>query len=149
MFSIPSGVFNKYREVATYMETPECFGTSCKLVFVSKIVSSQQESFGKRLTIRPTGGDRSTEYTDYQEYTEDVVLRVYWDKSSFNKFGNIIIPDGGCMTVCTIDNYDKINKASFLLIFTDLHQTLKFEKASEISPYGLDNKSISCVWKRV
>jgi len=149
MFSIPSGIFTKYAEVADYMLTSECFGTSCQLVYASKIVVSTNDDLRQRRTMKPSGGNRGDELTEYVETTENVTLRVYYDKKSFYKVASLTVPDGGCMTICSVSLRQKLDRASFLLTNTEQDQPWKYEKASEIIPWGLDKQYIVCAWARV
>jgi hypothetical protein len=41
------------------------------------------------------------------ENTEDITLRIYWDKRDFKKFGNIEVPDGSIMTIGKYEDLQK------------------------------------------
>jgi hypothetical protein len=99
--------------------------------------------------MKPSGGNRGDELTEYVETTENVTLRVYYDKKSFYKVASLTVPDGGCMTICSVSLRQKLDRASFLLTNTEQDQPWKYEKASEIIPWGLDKQYIVCAWARV
>lgn len=144
MINIPSGVFNKYKEVADYMLSADCFGTVCQLIYASKIVTSTDTNLRQRLTMKPSGGNRGNELTEYVETSENITLRVYYDKKSFSKIASLVVPDGGCMTICLVSLRDKVDRASFLLA-----DSKRYEKASEILLWGLNKEYIVCSWARV
>lgn len=159
MVTIPSGVFNKYAEFADAMLTPEVFGTACKLVYTDKIQvidNSVPEIKQRKLmnlqNVSPQSGFKRGEIS-YKtvETTEDITLRIYWDKKEFKKFGNIEAPDGSLMTIGAYADLPKINKAIALLINTDKngHADWRFTKIGEPTLYGLDSKNyFMCFWGR-
>ena len=144
---IPSGVFNKYAEVADLMLSSSAFGKTCTLVYTETLVSGGSNSnLSQRRTFNSTG-PRGDEITTLTETTEDVVLRVYWDKKSFAKIGEIELPDGSCMTIAPSSLRAKLEKAVYLRIFSSdaVHQ---FSKAAESKPWGLDSNYIVSYWGR-
>jgi hypothetical protein len=84
------------------------------------------------------------------ENTEDITLRVYWDKKDFKKFGNIEVPDGSVMTIGSYADLAKINRANALLINTDKTGNVewRFTRASEPTLHGLSNNYFMCFWGR-
>jgi hypothetical protein len=84
------------------------------------------------------------------ENTEDITLRIYWDKRDFKKFGNIEVPDGSIMTIGKYEDLQKITRAKALLVYADKtnHQEWRFVKSSEPNIHGYNNNYIMCFWRR-
>jgi len=158
MVDIPSAVFTKYAEFANAMLASSGFGTSCKLVYTEKIqtisdpVSDiKQRKLMNLQTASPNAGfKRGSTGFKTVESTEEITLRVYWDKKDFKKFGNIEVPDGSMMTIGAYSDLEKINRAKALLINTDKtgHSEWRFVKSSEATIHGLDSNYFMCFWSR-
>lgn len=157
MITIPSGVFSKYAEAADAMLALSGFGTQCKLVFANKIeVVNNVPSIKKKKTLglqhsnSVDGFNRGETSYRTVETTEDIVLRVYWDKKTFEKYAGIDFPNGGVMTIGAYADLDNVDRASFLLINTDKtgHVEWKFEKVAESRIHGLNKNYIMSFWKR-
>jgi hypothetical protein len=158
MVTIPSGVFSKYAEFADAMLASSGFGVSCKLVYTEKIEVINQVvpaiKQRKVMNIQDTSPDSGFRRSDTSfktvENTENITLRVYWDKKDFKKFGNIEVPDGSIMTIGAYSNLQKINRAKALLINTDKTGNVewRFVKTSEPTLHGLDNNYFMCFWGR-
>jgi len=158
MVTIPSGVFSKYAEFADAMLASSGFGISCKLVYTEKIQTInqtvpnlKQRKVMNLQNISPDAGfKRGTTSFKTVENTENITLRVYWDKKDFKKFGNIEVPDGSVMTIGNYSDLTKINRAKALLINTDKTGNVewKFTKSSEPTLHGLDNDYFMCFWSR-
>jgi hypothetical protein len=158
-FTIPSGVFTKYAEYADAMLDLTGFGLPCQLVYAEKIqvVSNsipqlkQKKVMNLHEASSNSGFSRGDDEFKLVETTEDITLRVYWDKKAFRKFGNIDVPDGSVMTIGRYSDLAKINRASFLLINTAVtgHMPWKFEKLAESTSHGLNNNYLMSYWKRV
>jgi len=156
--SIPSGVFTKYAEFADAMLASSGFGMSCKLVYTEKIETivdvvpdiKQRKLMNLQNTSPDSGFKRGSTSFKTVETTEDITLRVYWDKKDFKKFGNIEVPDGGIMTIGAYADLQKINRAKALLINTDRtgHAEWRFTKNGEPILHGLDQKYFMCFWSR-
>ena len=84
------------------------------------------------------------------ETTEEVPVRMYCDKKSFQKFGHIQVPDGSVMTITQYKYLDKFNKAIALLVCTDKtdHQEWRFVKSAEPITHGLNNNYLMGFWGR-
>lgn len=158
MVTIPSGVFTKYAEFADAMLASSGFGMSCKLVYTDKIQvidSSVPEIKQRKLmnlqNVSPQSGFKRGE-TSYKtvETTENITLRVYWDKKDFKRFGNIEVPDGAVMTIGAYADLSKINRANKLLLNTDRtgHVEWSFTKVSEPILHGLNQNYFMCFWGR-
>jgi hypothetical protein len=158
MVTIPSGVFTKYAEFADAMLASSGFGISCKLVYTEKIQTIDQTvpniKQRKLMNLQDTSPDsgfrRATNSFKTVENTEDITLRVYWDKKDFKKFGNIEVPDGAIMTIGAYSDLTKINRAKALLINTDRTGNVewRFTKSSEPTLHGLDSNYFMCFWSR-
>ena len=158
MVTIPSGVFTKYAEFADAMLASSGFGVSCKLVYTEKIevldetvpTLKQRKVMNLQNTSPKSGFKRGTTSFKTVETTEDITLRVYWDKKDFKKFGNVEVPDGSVMTIGNYADINKINRAKELLINTDKtgHVYWKFVKASEPTLHVLNNNYLMCYWSR-
>lgn len=155
---IPSDVFTKYAEFADAMLASSGFGTACKLLYTEKIQTidnvvpeiKQRKLMNLQKTSPNSGFKRGTSSFKSVEHSEDITLRVYWDKKDFKRFGNINVPDGSVMTIGTYANLEKINRAEALLINTGQtgHVEWKFTKTSEPTLHGLNNKYFMCFWGR-
>jgi|TARA_R100000008_G_scaffold82837_1_gene67523 hypothetical protein len=160
MVTIPTGVYGKYNDFATEMlNLTSGFGVSCKLVYTDKIEvetkavpSFKQKRVMNIQKLNPDDGfGRGTKKFRTVENTENITLRVYWDKKDFKKYGNVDIPDGSVMTIGNYSDLAKIRKAAFLLIECDKtgHTQWKFEKAAEPTVHGLNSAYLMSYWKRV
>lgn len=158
MVLIPSGVFTKYAEFADAMLASSGFGTLCKIVYTEKIQTIDETVPGikqrKLMNLQDISPDsgfrRGTTSFKTVETTENITLRVYWDKKDFKKFGNIEVRDGSIMTIGKYSDLSNINRAKALLINTDKtgHIEWRFTKSSEPTLHGLDNNYFMCFWSR-
>lgn len=158
MVNIPSQVFTKYAEFADAMLASSGFGTQCKLVYTEQIQvitdpvpNIKQKKVMNLQGISPSSGfSRGDREFKTVESTEDIVLRVYWDKKDFKKFGNVEVADGSVMTIGSYSDMPKISRAKALLINTDKsgHVEWRFTRTSEPTVHGLDNDYFMCVWER-
>jgi len=158
MVTIPSSVFTKYAEFADAMLASSGFGISCKLAYTEQIQViedvvpnlKQRKLMNLQDTSPDSGFRRANISFKTVETTEDIVLRVYWDKKDFKKFGNIEVPDGSVMTIGKYSDLPKINRAKALLINTDKTGNVewRFVKNSEPTLHGLDNNYFMCYWSR-
>ena len=158
MVTIPSGVFTKYTEFADAMLASSGFGVSCKLVYTEKIQVidktvpnlKQRKVMNLQNTSANSGFKRGETSLKTVENTEDITLRVYWNKKDFKKFGNIEVPDGSVMTIGSYSDLAKINRANALLINTDKTGNVewRFTRASEPTLHGLSNNYFMCFWGR-
>lgn len=157
MVNIPPIVFTKYSEFAEAMVSPSGFGAACKLVYMEKIeVTNNVPNIKARKVmnvqdISPDSGfTRGNSSFKTTETTEDITLRVYWDKRDFKKFGNIQVPDGSVMTIGKYSDLERINKAKALLLYSDRTGNVewRFVKSSEPTLHGLDNQYFMCFWSR-
>tara|TARA_R100000152_G_C6773209_1_gene200441 strand:+ start:1656 stop:2138 length:483 start_codon:yes stop_codon:yes gene_type:complete len=159
MVTIPSGVFTKYGEFADSMLASTGFGVPCKLVYTEKIEvidnqvvpnPKQRKLMNIHNTSPDSGFRRGSKSFKTVETTEDITLRVYWDKKDFRRFGNIEVPDGSVMTIGNHSDMIKINRAKALLINTDKTGNVEFRfvKTSEPTIHGLDSDYFMCFWGR-
>lgn len=157
MVNIPPIVFTKYSEFAEAMVSPSGFGAACKLVYMEKIevVNNVPNIKARKVMnvqdISPDSGfTRGNSSFKTTETTEDITLRVYWDKRDFKKFGNIQVPDGSVMTIGKYSDLERINRAKALLLYSDRTGNVewRFVKSSEPTLHGLDNQYFMCFWSR-
>jgi len=158
MVTIPSQVFTKYAELADAMLASSGFGASCKLVYTDKIQVidetvpnlKQRKLMNLQNTSPDSGFKRGETSFKTVETTEDITLRVYWDKKDFKKFGNIEVPDGAIMTIGAYADLQKISRAKALLIKTDKtgHVEWKFVRSSEPTLHGLNQNYVMSFWSR-
>lgn len=157
MVNIPPIVFTKYSEFAEAMVSPSGFGVACKLVYMEKIevVNNVPNIKARKVMnvqdISPDSGfTRGNSSFKTTETTEDITLRVYWDKRDFKKFGNIQVPDGSVMTIGKYSDLERINRAKALLLYSDRTGNVewRFVKSSEPTLHGLDNQYFMCFWSR-
>ena len=161
MVKIPEAVFSKYLEFADAMLDTSGFGRACKLVYTEEIEviennvpNIKQRKVMNLQDISPDSGFKrgNTSYKTV-ELTEDIVLRPYWDKKDFKKFGNIEVPDGSLMTIGHFPDLVRVNRAKALLINTDRtqHVEWRFTKIGEPVIYGLNTTGFHyfmCYWGR-
>lgn len=159
MVIIPSQVFTKYAEFADAMLASSGFGVSCKLVYTDKIQviddtvpNLKQRKLMNLQDTSPVSGFKRGE-TSFKtiETTEDITLRVYWDKKDFKKFGNIEVPDGAIMTIGAYADLQKISRAKAIIIETAKtgHVEWRFAKSAEPTLHGLDQNYVMCFWSRI
>jgi hypothetical protein len=158
MVVIPSIIATKYAEFADAMLASTGFGTLCKIVYTEEIqvINNSVPAIKERKVmnlqdISPDSGFKrgSTSFKTV-ETLEDIMLRVYWDKKDFKKFGSIQVPDGSIMTIGKYEDLPKITRAKSLLVYakqTD-HQEWRFVKASEPNIHGYNSNYIMCFWSR-
>lgn len=158
MVTIPSVLFTKYKEFADAMLASSGFGVSCKLVYTEKIQVidetvpnlKQRKVMNLQNTSANSGFKRGEVSFKTVENTENITLRVYWDKKDFKKFGNVEVPDGSVMTIGEYADLTKINRANALLINTDKTGNVewRFTKTSEPTLHGFSNDYFMCFWGR-
>lgn len=155
MSIIPQAVFNKYGEFVDHMT--DDFGITCTLIYAEQveIVSNTLPTFKQKKTMdlrKSASQDFARGDVEYKtvETTENVTMRVYFDKKDFKKFGNINLPDGSIICYGKLNIFDKITKASYLKVLdTELRfQDYKFEKAAEPTIHGLNANYFISYWKR-
>lgn len=158
MVIIPQIVFTKYSEFAEAMVSPSGFGAACKLVYVeeTEIINNNVPNIKARkvMNVQDTapnsGFTRGGTSFKTTEITEDIILRIYWDKRDFKRFGSIQVPDGSIMTIGKYSDLGKVNKAKALLIYSDRTGNVewRFVKSAEPSLHGLNNQYFMCFWSR-
>lgn len=157
MVSIPSGVFTKYNEFADAMIAD--FGVNCQLVYTEKIEEisesiprpKQRRSLNVQDRNDSSGFSRGTKKYKTVENTENIKLRVYWNKKDWIKIGDIDVPDGSIQTIGYLTDITKINKAKALIVNTDVdgYEEYRFEKTAESFPWGFkQNRYVVCFWSR-
>jgi hypothetical protein len=91
------------------------------------------------------------------ESTEEITLRIYWDKKSWYDVGVAInIPAGSIQTIAYMTDLEKIEKCKYMIPKYDGMQNYdynaKFEKAGVSFPQGFkqnETKYVVTFWSRV
>lgn len=155
MVSIPEDVFTKYHEFADEMITS--FGVDCSIHYVKKISVSEADvgNINISKSLRPF--DKRKEFkqsTSYSttETSENIKLRVYWDRKSFKKISDLVIPDGGIMTIGYLTDLPKIRSCEYMKpnISNEAYLGYKFERTDNPIPWGIrKDRYFVCGWKQV
>lgn len=150
---IPSNVYTKYAEAMTMFNLTSNFGVRCTLVY-KKIapLASTPPNVKQRLTMQPEAGQagmlRGGEATKTVETTENITLRVYSDKKSFEKIGAFEFVAGSCMTIGTLAQMDNLRRASSILIYSDKSSDNRLERSGEVLIWGLNGDYCVAYWKK-
>lgn len=155
--NIPSTVFTKYQEFADGMISN--FGINCQLVYTEKVEEitesvprvKQRRSLNIQNRNDPAAFARGSKKYKTVENTEDIKLRVYWNRKDWVKIGEIDVPDGAIQTIGYLTDLPKVNKAKSLIVNTDVsgYERYDFVKTAEPFPYGLQqNRYFVCFWSR-
>ena len=88
------------------------------------------------------------------EVTEDISLRIYWDKRSWISIGvDIDVPDGAVQTIGYMSDYEKMKKANKLIAyFPDSEEKASFTRMGEGFPMGFKQNPtqyITLFWRRI
>ena len=90
------------------------------------------------------------------EATEDITLRIYWNRKGWVDIGiPIDIPEGSIQTIAYMDDLAKIKKAKYLMPKYDTiesYHTLKYERAGMSYPQGFKQNTTKYVvtfWTRI
>lgn len=166
--NIPSTVFDTYNEAVLL------FTRTAKLVYPEKkedcpnCIMSTMGTSNRSVSIYQTGGpypfDRGMPcpYCGGKGYkavesTEEITLRIYWDKKSWYDVGVAInIPAGSIQTIAYMTDLEKIEKCKYMIPKYDGMQNYdynaKFEKAGVSFPQGFkqnETKYVVTFWSRV
>ena len=161
--NIPASAFKKFNEAV------QLFMQNCTLTYPAKredCPNCIQSGFGGRsVNVYQPGGPAPFEngavcpycHGDgykYSEVTEDIELRVYWEKKSWiNLNTDITVPDGSIQTIGYMSDYDKMIKANNLTVyFKDSEGNKTFTRWGEGYPQGFKQNPtqyIAMFWKRV
>jgi hypothetical protein len=152
---IPAILYTKYNEaMSLFLETAN-FGTPCKLVYQKiSTLTSTPTPLRQRLTINgpqasQAGMLRGSEATKTVETTEDITLRVYGDKKSFDKIGAFDFIAGSCLTIGPLSLLDNIKKAHSIIINSDRDSSQRFERGGEPQIWGLNGEYCAAHWVKI
>jgi hypothetical protein len=158
MLKIPDIIGIKYAEVMDSFLESNLYTVPCQLVYNEQIevIDNQMPLVRQNKTMNlqdmhPSNGfKRGDKSFRTIETTENISLRMYWEKKDFQKFGHIQVQDGVVMTITKYENLDKFNKAIALLVCTDKtsHQEWRFIKSAEPIVHGLNNNYLMAFWRR-
>ena len=165
--SIPQSVFTTYNEAVTLFER------TAKLVYPEKKENCPNcylDTMGTRtrsVSLYRTGGPVSFERgmpcplcngKGYKiiETTEEISLRIYWERKSWIDVGiPIDFPQGSIQTIANMEDLPKIDRAKYL-IPTEYgnianYHTMKFTRAGASFPQGFKQnptKYVVTFWER-
>jgi len=164
--NIPSSVFNTYNEAVLL------FTRTATLVYPEKreqcpnCYLNTMGTRNKSVSVYRTGGPYPFErgmpcpYCNGKGYkaietTEDITLRIYWDRKSWVNIGiPIDIPDGSIQTIAYMTDLPKIEKAKYMIPNYDgieKYDKGKYEKNGPSHPQGFkqnDTKYVVTFWNR-
>ena len=142
--SIPSSVFDTYNEAVLL------FTRTGTLVYPEKREACPN-------CYMDTMGTRNRSVSSYKavETTEDITLRIYWNKKYWVDIGiPLDIPDGSIQTIGYMTDLPKINKAKYLIPKYDgieAYDDMKYERMGMSYPQGFKQnttKYIVTFWSR-
>ncbi len=165
--NIPSGVFDVYNEAILL------FTRTSTLIYPEKkedcpnCIMSTMGTRNRSMSIYQAGGpypfDRGMPcpYCGGKGYkavesSDDITLRIYWDRKSWVKTGaEIAIPDGSIQTIAYMTDLEKIEKCKYMVPNYDGIQnydtSAKYEKNGISFPQGFKQNAIKYVvtfWTR-
>jgi len=165
--NIPSSVFDVYNEAILL------FARSATLVYPEKkedcpnCIMSTMGTSNRSVSIYQPGGPYPFErgmpcpYCGGKGYkateaTDDITLRIYWDRKNWVKTGaEISIPDMAIQTIAYMTDLEKINKAKYLIPSYDgiekYDTSAKYERSGASFPQGFKQNSVKYVvtfWTR-
>ena len=156
--NVPQSVFDKYFDVID--STFTIFGVSCQLVYIDK-VEKKVEEFDNLPTNNYLNPHRRGN-TDYNrggvtyievEKTEDITLKVYWDRKSWVKVAeDIAVPENSIQTICLASDLPKILRAKEMIVHKGVKDIIemRFTMSGEPFPMGLkQDRYFGCFWERV
>ena len=166
MITIPSGVFDIYKEAVDEMITK--LGINCTLVYPGRLTQCINCNYnalaGRSTNTYKTGGPMPFSVgicplcggegsIKEEETTETIQLRVYWTPKEWKQIGiPINVPDADVITMGYLSDYPKIKAANFIVINSDqeAYAHWRFEKSGEGYPHGfLKDRYIATLWKRI
>ena len=163
---IPSGVFNIYNDaVDLFVRTatlvypekkeqcPNCYldtmGTRTRSVSVYRSRGPYPFTRGMPCPYCNGKGYKAV------ETTEDITLRIYWNRKFWVDIGiPIDIPDGSIQTISYMTDLEKINKAKYLIPNYDgieKYDNGRYERAGSSYPQGFkqnETKYVVTFWTR-
>lgn len=153
IMQIPSNVYTKYAEAMSLFAETANFGVLCKLVYKKTGIVTSIPDIKKRLTLGPNGGQsgmlRGTEATRIEETYEEVTLRIYTDKKTFDKVGSYEFLAGSCLSIGPLSLMDNLKRADSMVIFSDRSSDQIYERSGEVQIWGLDGNYCVAYWVKV
>jgi hypothetical protein len=165
--NIPSSVFDTYNEAVLL------FTRTAKLIYPEKkedcpnCIMSTMGTSNRSISIYQQGGpypfDRGMPCPycagkGYKavEQSDEITLRIYWDRKSWVKVGaEINIPAGGIQTIAYMTDLEKIEKCKYMIPKYDgidnYDVNAKYEKTGTSFPQGFkqnNTKYVVTFWKR-
>ena len=91
---------------------------------------------------------RGGEATKLVETTENIILRVYSDKKSFERIGGFDFIAGSCLTIGTLDQMESLRKASALIISSGSSGEMRLQRSGEVLVWGLNTQYCVANWTK-
>ena len=154
MVSIPDDVFSLYKEFSDEMITS--FGVDCKIHYVKKIqttvnsIPTVKKSKSMRTYNKTEDFIQNTNYESV-ETTEIIKLRTYWTRKDFKKVADIVIPDGGIMTIGYLSDLPKIRSCEYMTpnIENEDYLNYRFTRIGNPIPWGIKkDRYFVCGWEQ-
>jgi len=156
--TIPQSVFDKYYDVVD--STFDIFGVTCQLVYIEQIeiIDNAYDNIPDNRSVnphrRPNGNYKRNNKTIKEvEKTEDIKIKVYWNRRDWVKVGgNIVTPDNGIQTIFFATDLPKFQKAKELIVHKDIKESKesRFQTIGEPFPMGIGlTRYYGCFWERV
>tara|TARA_R100000329_G_C7562029_1_gene198810 strand:- start:241 stop:720 length:480 start_codon:yes stop_codon:yes gene_type:complete len=155
--NVPQSVFDKYFDVID--STFTIFGVSCQLVYIDKIEKQDEEydnippnhSINSHRRVNTDYNRNEVTYIEVEK-TEDITLKVYWDRRSWTKVSeDIVIPENAIQTIGLMTDLPKIVRAKELIVHKGIKDTveMRFIRSGEVFPMGLkQDRYFGCFWER-
>lgn len=146
MFSIPSGIFDKYDEVVNSLYTTQEIADKTTLVTVSKQACPNCIP-GSTSVYKPGGPiefslgpcpycNGANEIESKTEQT--VYLRTYPNKRNWIKIGNVEAPDGAVQIIGKMSDLTKVKQADYMVFFPLSDWAYKLD--SDPFPFGFGKR---------
>ena len=167
MPSIPQALYDKYNEICDDFINLN-FGQTCRLLYPPKRTACENcvyDTITQRSSgVYKNGGPVSFSFGicpwcdgvgfKETENTDDIKMRVYWERRSWIKINiPINIPDGMIQTIGFMTDVPKIKQAQVVIINPNLSgiQTWSYTLSADPVPHGLgpSKRYFIAYWKRV
>jgi hypothetical protein len=156
--TIPQSVFDKYYDVVD--STFDIFGVTCQLVYIEQkeVIDNSYNNIPDNRSVnphrRPNGNYKRNNKTIKEvEKTEDIKIKVYWNRRDWVKVGgDIVTPDNGIQTIFFATDLPKFQKAKELIVHKGIKESKesRFQTVGEPFPMGIGlNRYYGCFWERV
>jgi len=150
-FSLPTQIFDKWREIAAYLLTDSNFSREATLIFPPKHVavtsSAGNNLAGQTQNVFAHGGPAPFSFGEQddtggrqykeEETTRTIRLRVYFEKKNFIKTTNIVIPANAVQIIGAMTDLPLLKAASAIRLLSDITGlNINCVLAGDPFPYG-------------